>query len=326
MTLPKKLKKEPYKEPEKRVKKEEIKEEKLEEAKEETKDEKREIDAEPKTEDLKKEPKSKKIEQDPAEEVEEVKEEKIPAKFRNIIKESVILYVKIVGLDFNKREMDLEVEGLNEICKMKYSEFSNMDAVYFKPNYILNLPKFPAKTVEYKNGYLWFSGKRYYDDFVKSKQNDGFIVEIVKEVDYGALCKLKHFNIYAELRNANFINIPFVRVFDVYKVGDEVRTKITDISPVGRITLELANKDIKVKHKYPEEYLRPGIVILGAVKSIQPFGCFVNIDVALDGICSIPSELEGEIQRGTRVAYRIVSVTGEGGEKRVRGKILGVVK
>lgn len=307
----------------------EASEEKLEDAKEVVEEKKEEIkeEAEEKAEEVNEEVKE--IAEDPvaeeivAEATPEVKLEEIPEKYKALIDSKKPLVGKVKAISLDDGVLTLTVEGLEDECKMRFDEFSNMDAKYVHPVEVMNGGSYPFIAKEYRDGYLWLSGKDFFVDFIKDVKDEPYKVKIVKFLDYGALCRFNDYNILGEVRNSNFIDKPFVRVADVFKEKDEFEVKVKNISNSGRVQLELVDKDIEVETKYEEEALKPGVVVVGVVKSIHPFGCFVNLDVGLDGICSIPSHLSNQIHKGVKVIYKITSVNREDGSLRVRGNILG---
>lgn len=298
--------------------------EKAEEVKENIKEKAEEI-----TEDVKEEAEEvkEKVEDKKEEIVEEVKEneEKIPQRIKRLIKSRRPLMGKVKTTNSDDSTITLEVEGLDDVCMVKFDEFSNMDAKYLRADEIFDNAFHPYIAKEYKDGILWVSGKEAFLDFVSNLKDEPYTVTISKFLEYGALCRFKDYNIFGEIRNSNFINKPFIRVPDVFDVKDEVEVKITSVTNQGRVALELVNKDVEVKSKYAKEDLKPGVALIGVVKSIHPFGCFVNLDAGLDGICSIPPYLSNQIHKGVKVIYKITSVDKEDGNLRIRGKILGDV-
>ncbi len=307
-------------------------EEKKEEVKEEAEEIKEDIEeakdsAEEKAEEVKEEVEEA-VEAPEAEEVAtetapEVEREEIPEKYKALIDSKKPLVGKVKAISLDDSVLILTVEGLEDECKMRFDEFSNMDAKYVNPVEVMNGGSYPFIAKEYRDGSLWLSGKDFFVDLIKDVKDEPYKVKIVKFLDYGALCRFNDYNIFGEIRNSNFIDKPFVRVADVFKEKDELEVKIKNISNSGRVQLELVDKDIEVETKYEEEALKPGVVVVGVVKSIHPFGCFVNLDVGLDGICSIPSHLSNQIHKGVKVIYKITSVNREDGSLRVRGNILG---
>lgn len=307
-------------------------EEKKEEIKEETEEIKEDIEeakenTEEKAEEIKEEVKeatpSPEAEEVVTENIPEVEQEEIPKKYKALIDSKKPLVGKVKAISLDDGVLTLTVEGLEDKCKMRFDEFSNMDGKYVNPIEIMNGGSYPLIAKEYRDGFLWLSGKDFFVDFIRDVKDEPHKVKIVKFLEYGALCRFNDYNIFGEIRNSNFIDKPFVRVADVFKEKDELEVKIKNISNSGRVQLELVDKDIEVETKYDEDNLKPGVVIVGVVKSIHPFGCFVNLDVGLDGICSIPSHLSNQIHKGVKVIYKITSVNREDGSLRVRGNILG---
>lgn len=80
---------------------------------------------------------------------------------------------------------------------------------------------------------------------------------------------------------------PSISFADILKKGEKIKTKIIELDETkGSVTVSLKALEpdpwLRVSEKYPV-----GTIVQGAVKSILPFGVFINLEPGLDGLIHI---------------------------------------
>lgn len=80
---------------------------------------------------------------------------------------------------------------------------------------------------------------------------------------------------------------PSIPIRDVLKEGESVKVKITKLDPAQR-TVEVSLKALEPDPwQLAAEKYKVGTIVQGTVKSIVPFGVFVNLEPGLDGLIHI---------------------------------------
>lgn len=159
---------------------------------------------------------------------------------------------------------------------------------------------------------------------VEKKLRDGEIMtaRVVNLFDYGGYVSIN--GITGFIKNSYFSD-DATRIIDVLKVGDKIKVKLLSIDENGKMKLEAAEK-----YKKPDsidiEVLEAGQIVFGIVKSVKPWGIFVNIARGLDALTC--SDLEDEtIEENQQVQIKILKVyADEKGNKRIRGVIKRIIR
>lgn len=296
--------------------------EKVEEKIEEVKEDVKEVVEEAK--ETLKEPKEPEKTEEP-EETEEMKEKR--KAIRDAMKLGNTYRAKIIALD---KEDGYAVGICDEfggaMIKIPYKEFGNTDANYLRPNQLMK-EIIPFKIIGLSpDGMILGGGRELAIEKVKELQEKDEKIkgQVIYFMRYGAFVKVKGYPIYGILRNDRLYNEEgyFLRVVDLYKQGDNIPVHIDSFDEeTGKLYFNVSKDDITVERKYPEGYFKEGLIVEGKVTNISGKGVFVNLDTGVDGICSIPLELEGSIFRETRVYYKITRVSEEG---QISGRIIGI--
>lgn len=125
------------------------------------------------------------------------------------------------------------------------------------------------------------------------------------------------------IRNCDFAS-DYSTVADVYKEGDMMDGLVLrKVSETERISLE---KLEKYENPYAVDLsnIKSGAVILGTVRNVKPFGCFVAVaNGNIDALCPVPQD--EEIEEGMKVKCRLTNVDLESDERKIRGKIESVI-
>lgn len=125
------------------------------------------------------------------------------------------------------------------------------------------------------------------------------------------------------IRNCDFAS-DYSTVSDVYKVGDMIDGLILrKVSETDRISLEKLNK-YESPHPVDLSKIQRGAVILGTVRNVKPFGCFVAVAKGnIDALCPVPQDTE--IEEGMKVKCRLTNVDFESDVRKVRGRIETII-
>lgn len=157
------------------------------------------------------------------------------------------------------------------------------------------------------------------DENIMARLNDGeaFQAQIINILKYGAYVEID--GVTGLLKNVDFAE-DYTTIEEMMSVGDKITVKLKKFSENGRLIFEAVNK-----YKNPTimdlDMFEKNQVVLGVVRSIKPWGVFVQIAPNLDALCSMPST--GEIEEDMKVSFKITKVIKE--QKKVRGKILKVL-
>lgn len=157
--------------------------------------------------------------------------------------------------------------------------------------------------------------KALLDEFNEGKLLSARITKILR---WGANLSIN--GVACIIRNCDFAS-DYTTIKDVYSEGDIIDgLKFRKISVNDRISVEKFEKyksDTFVDLSQIEE----GNIILGTIRNVKPFGCFVAVANNIDALCPIP--LNAEIEEGMKVKCRLSIVDFE--ESKIRGKILSIV-
>lgn len=125
------------------------------------------------------------------------------------------------------------------------------------------------------------------------------------------------------IRNCDFAS-DYSTVADVYKEGDIIDGLVLrTVSDTERISLKKVEK-YENPNAIDLSGIKTGAVILGTVRNVKPFGCFVAVASGnIDALCPVP-QIE-EIEEGMKVKCRLTNVDLESDERKIRGKIESVI-
>lgn len=125
------------------------------------------------------------------------------------------------------------------------------------------------------------------------------------------------------IRNCDFAS-DYSTIADVYKEGDMIDgLKLRKVSETERISLEKVEK-YESPHVVDFSNIKSGAVILGTVRNVKPFGCFVAVaNGNIDALCPVPQD--EEIEEGMKVKCRLTNVDLESDERKIRGKIESII-
>ena len=125
------------------------------------------------------------------------------------------------------------------------------------------------------------------------------------------------------IRNCDFAS-DYSTISDVYKEGDIIDgLKLRKVSETDRISLEKVEK-YESPHAVDLSNIKSGSIILGTVRNVKPFGCFVAVaNGNIDALCPVPQDTE--IEEGMKVNCRLTNVDLESDERKIRGKIESII-
>lgn len=189
-------------------------------------------------------------------------------------------------------------------------------------NYIGRKISFVIVSVDEDKGVLIASRK-----VVQEKQRDALIAELEAGTEFEAkITKILPFGAYVEikgiavlLRNSDFAE-GYTALREVSKVGDVLQVKLAKVTKNNRILVQAVEK-YKTDSPMNLENFEPNQVVLGRIRSVKPWGCFVCIAENIDALCPIPGTIE--VEEDMRVSFRITQVRKE--EEKVRGKIINIL-
>lgn len=219
--------------------------------------------------------------------------------------------------DLNTDVVMVEVEGYPVFIKREDLEVKPTKASLV--NYIGENISFQVIGVDAETGLVTASGKKYKERLLdglaeEMKAGKTFQAEVTKILSYGAYMKIGPVSV--QMLNVEFSE-DYTTIKDILSVGDKVEVEFSKYTPNK-------NLQVKAKTKYQSEsamsfdVLSPNQVVLGVVRNVKPWGCYVCVAPNLDALCPIPPTMD--IQEGDKVNFKITQVKSE--EKRVRGKIL----
>ena len=152
------------------------------------------------------------------------------------------------------------------------------------------------------------------------------------EVLKGRITDIKRWGAYLTIdgvscliRNTDFAS-DYSRISDVYKVGDTIDGLVfRKVSERDRIALK---KLVKYESPNPIDLskLKKDSIILGTVRNVKTFGCFVAVAKSnIDALCPVPENLDVELEEGMTVKCKLNTVELDTDERKIRGKILAVI-
>ena len=154
---------------------------------------------------------------------------------------------------------------------------------------------------------------------ILSRLEDGefFDGKIVNILTYGAYVDID--GVVGLLKNVDFAE-DYTSIKEMHHVGDTIQVKMKGRSSNNKLLFEAVTKYVSPT-VITKESLEPGQIIYGVVRSVQPWGVYVNILPNLDAL--VDSEF-ADIQEDQKVAIRIKSVKQDEDRFKVRGKIVSI--
>lgn len=229
---------------------------------------------------------------------------------------------RAVYFDENKKEEVLLVENMNKnnretvvIPKSEIGENKNLYALVGKLVDYVNIdePGFASmkKAMPVKREILL-------SRFERGEILSGRITSIQR---WGAFLTIN--GVSCLIRNCDFAS-DYSTIADVYKEGDMIDgLKLRKVSETERISLEKVEK-YENPHAVDLSNIKSGAVILGTVRNVKPFGCFVAVaNGNIDALCPVPQD--EEIEEGMKVKCRLTNVDLESDERKIRGKIESII-
>jgi len=123
------------------------------------------------------------------------------------------------------------------------------------------------------------------------------------------------------LRNMDFSNDHTI-LKDKHKVGDKIRVKFLKKTSTGRILVEAVEKYCNPT-QVDFSTFEKNQVVLGRVRTIKTWGCYVCIAPNLDALAPIPEDIDMELEEGMSVRFKISKVDEE--NHHIRGKVLEII-
>ena len=244
-------------------------------------------------------------------------------------KEVIKGVVKGAKVDANTEEEYLSVVlmGFKGIIKSK-----DIDIELTIPklgNFVGREVYFTIKEIDEKNKVIYCSRKeaqKLKNAEITNRLYDGeaFEGQIVNILPHGAYIEIK--GVTGLLKNVDFAE-DFTAVSDIYNQGDKINVKFKKISHNSLILLEATKKYRDPAAINPDE-IEKGQTVLGVIRSIKPFGVFVNIAPYLDVLCT-GTNPDYEYEEDTKVQIKINDISEKelAGRpvKRFKGKIVKVL-
>ncbi|MFJ8531229.1 S1 RNA-binding domain-containing protein [Bacillus sp. NPDC094106] len=189
-------------------------------------------------------------------------------------------------------------------------------------NFIGRKVSFVILSVDEENGVLMASRKAVEErkrDALISKLEEGaeFDAKITKVLRFGAFVEINGVSVL--LRNSDFAE-GFTSLREVKQAGDVVKVKLTKVTENHRILVQAVEK-FKTNSVMSLDKFEPNQVVLGRIRSVKPWGCFVCIEANIDALCPIPGTFD--VEEDMLVSFRITQVRVD--EKKVRGKIINIL-
>lgn len=193
--------------------------------------------------------------------------------------------------------------------------------------------KYIGKTVDYviehinENENLILGRINYSKNTMKAIQKDLYYNSsgvIDKILDWGAFIIMNGTQVKA--LNKDIFN-DNTRIFEVFKEGDIIENLKLKEGDKYSLEVELNRKLMGPETKIKKEDLEKGKEFEGTIRTIMPTACFVYILNERDVICSIPDQLEEDIERGSKVIVKLTTVSKlTQGNDKLRGKIVKIIE
>lgn len=226
---------------------------------------------------------------------------------------------------YNQEVLVVNLRGLKGIIK---KDDVDLDlTISSLTNFVGREVSFVVKDVKEKEGVVICSRKEAQaltKDSIIARLSDGeaFSAQIVNVLPHGAYVEIE--GVTGLLKNTDFAE-DFTKIDEVYAQGDRVNVKLKKISSNDLLLFEATKKYCNPSTIKAED-LAEGQVVLGVIRSIKPFGIFVNVAPYLDVLCSIDAE---EYEEDKKVQIQIENIKEKEFNgatiKRYKGKIIKVL-
>jgi len=233
----------------------------------------------------------------------------------------------IVSIVEKNRELDADVlviklNGFKGIIKKEDVDMElNISSLV---NFVGREVYFVIKSVNEKNKTIVCSRKEAQiitrDNIIgRLKDGEAFNSQIINILPHGAYVEIQ--GVTGLLKNTDYAE-DYTTIAEKFSQGDKLNVKLKKTSTNGLLIFEATKKYCNPNTIKPEE-LEENQIVLGVIRSIKPFGIFVNVAPYLDILCS--PEIE-EYEEDKKVQVKIVKVEymDFNGKKvkRFKGKIL----
>lgn len=223
--------------------------------------------------------------------------------------------------DNKQEELIVDYKGVRCVCPRPEIDRS----VNYKSliSFVGTEISFMVDRVDNKNGICMISRAKAQSVMapaVLEKLEDGECLEgtIINILPYGAYVEIS--GVTGLLKNADFAE-DYTAIKDIKHVRDKVLVKLRGKSSNGNLLFEAVKKYISPTAVRKED-LEVGQIVLGVVRSKQPWGIFVNVAPGLDAL--VDSEFV-EIEEDQKVSIKIKTIKNDGDKLKVRGKIVSVL-
>ncbi len=194
-----------------------------------------------------------------------------------------------------------------------------------KKLYIGKTVDYTIEEVDNKNNFIL--GKiEYSENTMKAIKKDLYYNgpgKIEKILDWGAYININ--GTQAKALNKD-IFIDNTRIFEVFKEGDIIENLKFKPNEKSVLEVELEVKLTGPKVGIKKEELKKGKEYEATIRTIMPTACFVYILNEKDVICSVPDQLEEDIDIGSKVIVRLSTVSSLKSENdKLRGKIIKII-
>lgn len=154
------------------------------------------------------------------------------------------------------------------------------------------------------------------------RDGEAFDGQIINILPHGAYIEIE--GVTGLLKNVDFAE-DFTTISEKHAQGDRIKVKLKKHSSNGTLIFETTKKYCNPSTIKPEN-IEEGQEILGVIRSIKPFGIFVNVAPYLDVLCSPDTE---EYEEDKKVVIKITKIENKSlsGKmlKRYRGKIIKIL-
>lgn len=254
---------------------------------------------------------------------------KVLEQFKKKIVSKEICKGTVSIVEYNKK-LDCEVliinlKGAKGIIKKEDVDLDlNISSL---TNFVGREVYFIPKSINEKEGIVWCSRKdaqAITKDGILERLKDGeaFSAQIVNILPHGAYVEID--GVTGLLKNTDYAE-DFTKIEEVFSQGDRVNVKLKKVSSNELLLFEATKKYCNPATTKAED-LAEGQTVLGVIRSIKPFGVFVNVAPYLDVLCSIDAE---EYEEDKKVQILIESIKDKEFNgatiKRYKGKIIKVL-
>jgi len=232
--------------------------------------------------------------------------------------------VKVIGYDETFKTDVLRLEMNNGLSGfIKREDLDIRETKQSLVPYVGKTVKFIIKEIM-EDGTLICSRKEIKEQeraelVAKLEAGEEFDAKITHIEKYGGYLSINGVSVM--LRNMDFSNDHTI-LKDMHKVGDVLKVKLLKITSTGRILVEAVEKYCNPTEVDFDSFAS-NQVVLGRVRTIKTWGCYVCVAPNLDALAPIPENLNVELEEGMSVRFKISKVDHE--NHRIRGKVLEII-